>query len=362
MLLDTKNHKPRLLLLPKYGEEAASGRLRCYQYVPYLKQAGFEIKIQPLFDHTYLSRLFSGQRVGFFLTLSLYLKRTITLLTVSRNTRVVLHCDDLPFIPGVLMRYLKMRGVGYIYDYDDAIFHGYDMHRFSIVRHFYKNKIANIIKNAAHVFAGSHYLADYAQRYNRSVSILPTVIDIDRYPCKEHTEKQELAIAWIGSPSTSVYLKALIPVFKTLAVDIAIRVIVIGGSIDDINGVVIEKRPWSEETEVSDLLDCDIGIMPLIDDPWSRGKCAYKLIQYMACALPVIASPVGENKVVVEDGVNGYLAQNDNAWREAILKLASNANLRRDMGKKGRELIISRYTVQSRYQDFVSSISTVPDN
>jgi glycosyltransferase involved in cell wall biosynthesis len=116
------------------------------------------------------------------------------------------------------------------------------------------------------------------------------------------------------------------------------------------NIVGIEAREWNEAREVDDLQSMDVGIMPVPDDPWGRGKCGYKLIQYMACGLPAIASPVGVNKVIIDDGVDGFLAQTEADWTAALETLARDAGLRRQMGSIGRQKIVAHYSLQSQQQ------------
>ncbi|WNP28407.1 glycosyltransferase family 4 protein [Moraxella sp. DOX410] len=145
-------------------------------------------------------------------------------------------------------------------------------------------------------------------------------------------------MSWIGSPSTVKYLETIKEPLQQLAKKIEYKLRVIGAEFN-LPDVQVEGLPWSEATEVENIANADIGIMPLLDSPWERGKCGYKLIQYMACSLPVIASPIGVNNEIVEDGINGYLANNALQWLEQLESLLLDANLRQQMGLKGREKV-----------------------
>jgi glycosyltransferase involved in cell wall biosynthesis len=154
-------------------------------------------------------------------------------------------------------------------------------------------------------------------------------------------------IGWIGSPSTTTYLPLIAPALQQIAQQGSVRFITIGADPIVIDGVDVEQRAWSEQTEVRDLLDCDIGVMPLPDDPWARGKCAFKLIQYMACGLPVIASPIGANRDVVTAEC-GLFADNQGEWVRAISRLRDDVNLRFALGVAGRVRAERLYSLDSQ--------------
>jgi glycosyltransferase involved in cell wall biosynthesis len=175
------------------------------------------------------------------------------------------------------------------------------------------------------------------------VSIVPTVIDIDRYVASPRPQRDTVTVGWIGSPSTGHYLEPVKPVIAELA-GLA-RAVAIGARADQVAGSAFAAVPWTEESEVASLGEIDIGIMPLADTPWERGKCGYKLIQYMGLGLPVVASPVGVNNLLV-DSSNGYLASTQNDWRAALRALATDRQLRLKLGSAGRERVVAEYSLQ----------------
>ena len=255
--------------------------------------------------------------------------------------------EIFPFLPAFIECLLARMGVLYVVDYDDALFHRYDRNKNWLIRVILGRKIDSVMKCASLVIAGNEYLADKARSAKaQNVAIVPTVVDLTRYQENQQLNKSSLVIGWIGSPSTSKYLLSISSVIKSLTKDFNVRFVAVGASEDVISGTDVEVLPWSEETEVQSIQTFDIGIMPLADDPWERGKCGYKLIQYMACGIPVVASPVGVNKQIVKHGVNGFLAQNVTEWEQALQQLLSDENLRSQMGNKGRDLVESRYSLQ----------------
>jgi glycosyltransferase involved in cell wall biosynthesis len=179
------------------------------------------------------------------------------------------------------------------------------------------------------------------------VEILPTAVDVKKYPLvSPRKESPIFTIGWIGSPSTAKYLTAIVPALAKVCEGGRGKVVMIGSGAVELEGVPVEVRPWSEETEVRDLESCDVGIMPLYDGLWEKGKCGLKTIQYMACALPVVVSPVGVNKEIVEDGVTGILASSNEEWARALTTLRDDKALRDRLGLAGRKRAEDRYSVQ----------------
>ena len=196
---------------------------------------------------------------------------------------------------------LRLLRIPYIYDFDDAFFLKYRHKRFRRVSFLLKDKFEPVISRAAAVLAGNHYLADYANQLNPATTCLPTVVDTDRYVRLSGERDDIFTVGWIGSPSTSVYLSALALPLAQLGREGPVRFVVVGGRCEAIDGVEVVNLPWEEATEVSLINTFDVGVMPLFDDEWARGKCALKLIQYMACGVPAVASPVGANLDVINE-------------------------------------------------------------
>jgi glycosyltransferase involved in cell wall biosynthesis len=205
------------------------------------------------------------------------------------------------------------------------------------------------MKNAASVVVGNQYLAEYAlASRSKHVELLPTVVDINSYISKpdSNINSNSVCVGWIGQRSTAKYLLACSSVFQELSQAGGVSFVAVGIEPRDL-GLAMQGISWTEDTEIRSIQSFDIGIMPLPDGDFEKGKCGYKLIQYMACGLPVIASPVGINTTIVEHGVNGFIATSEQDWRDYIKLLVSDPVLRKKMGKMGRLKIENEYSIEN---------------
>jgi glycosyltransferase involved in cell wall biosynthesis len=337
----------RVLMLPRYDAQGASSRLRMLQYMPALADHGVQAEAEPLLDNGYVADLYAG-RVSTWKVVRAYLHRLRVLMTAGRYDVVWVEKELFPWVPAWVERLLLPRGAAVVADYDDAVFHRYDAHPSRLVRWLLGGKIDAVMRRAACVTAGNAYLARRAELAGATdIEILPTVVDLDRYPEAPATRAGgDVVIGWIGSPATAHYLAAIGEALAAVASRHRVRCVAIGARPDQVRGTPFEAWPWDEHTEVAMLRQFDIGIMPLPDAPWERGKCGYKLIQYMACGLPVVASPVGANVEIVENGVNGELAGTSLEWEQALERLVGDAVLRGRMGRAGRRRVEAHYSVQ----------------
>lgn len=337
----------KVLFLTRYGRLGASSRLRTYQFLPFLEQYGIASTVQVLFSDALLAAKYATGHYGVVGSVAAYGARVAQLLLRDRYDLVWIEKEALPWLPTWLERAL-LRGMPYVLDFDDAVFHNYDLHRSALVRRTLGQRLDRLMAHAALVTCGNDYLAQRAQRAGAArVEIVPTVIDLEHYQLFAHTGAAPLVprIVWIGSPSTAKYLRALAAPLAALAERHTFQLRVIGANVV-IPGVDVECLAWTEATEVAAIAACEVGIMPLDDSPWERGKCGYKLIQYMACGLPVVASPVGVNRDIVSTGVNGYLAGSEAEWVDALAGLLDDVQLRQQMGRAGRKIVEQKYSVQ----------------
>jgi glycosyltransferase involved in cell wall biosynthesis len=339
----------RLLMLPRYDALGASSRLRMLQYVPALSAHDIQVDAAPLLDDGYVADLYAGN-ISTWKVLRAYARRVRTLMELARYDVVWLEKELFPWVPAWLETCLLPRNAVVVADYDDAVFHRYDQHRSGLVRWVLGSKIDRVMRRADAVTAGNEYLAGRARGAGaRSVLDLPTIVDLDRYPVPlARAETAEVVIGWVGSPATAHYLHPLTEALAGIASRRAIRCVAIGARPDQLQGTPFEAWPWSESSEVGMLHRFDIGIMPLPDAPWERGKCGFKLIQYMACGLPVVASPVGVNVDLVQAGNNGELATTGAEWEQSLERLVSDPDLRHRMGAAGRQRVEERYSIQAQ--------------
>ena len=334
-------------MLTRYERSGASSRLRLIQYAGPLGLQGISSSLQPFFDDSYLRRLYSG-RSTLAPTSFAYARRVGQLLRAGQVDLIWLEKEALPWLPWGLERALLSRAVPLVVDYDDAVFHRYDLHRSPFVQRLLGRKLDKLMASASLVTAGTSYLADRATAAGaRRVEIVPTVVDVDSYSVRSQDSPRPARIGWIGSPSTwAEYLAPMMPLLLDVMDQEGGRVTAVGAGQSARSHPLFDSLPWSEDTEIAQIQGMDIGIMPLTDTPWARGKCGYKLIQYMACGLPVVASPVGVNAEIVEHGVNGFLARTEDEWRDALVTLLRDPDLRRRMGAEGRRKVETQYSLQ----------------
>ncbi len=338
----------KVLALTKYGRLGASSRMRFLQYLPWLQDAGLEPTISSLLSDELLQARYKHGSYGVLSLVKAYSKRFRVLQQRSVFDVVWIEKEALPWVP-LWMELALLQGTPYVLDYDDAVFHQYDQHSRAWVRRLYGRRLDRLMAGAALVVGGNNYLAQRARDAGaRRVEVVPTVIDLDRY---HYTLERQLMdalprIVWIGSLSTARYLDLLREPLRILAKQQHFVFRVIGGGAVAMPGVQVEVLPWSEDTEAENIRACDVGVMPLINSSWEQGKCGYKLIQYMACGLPVVASNVGVNSEIVQQGNNGYLANTSNEWITALGKLLEDKSLRAQMGEAGRQIVEAKYCIQ----------------
>jgi glycosyltransferase involved in cell wall biosynthesis len=339
----------KLLVLSRYDRLGASSRLRMFQYIPWLESAGFEITVAPFFSDEYVLGLQQSKR-HILEVASAYYSRIKKLLASKEYNLVWIEKEILPWLPAQLELALLGNSVPYVLDYDDAVFHYYDLHRNPIVKSVLGRKHQTLMRGAAFIIAGNKYIADYAQRAGAEcLEVIPTVIDLDRYPAKKQysiiDQSEPPRVGWVGQRSTVSNLLMLKNIFDRFLEEKIAQFAAIGVDAQ-LFGLPMKSIPWSEHTEVADIASFDIGIMPLVDEAFERGKCGYKLIQYMASGLPVVASPVGANCQIVEHGVNGFLAETPEEWEQALGTLLTDADLRQRMGMAGRLKVEQKYCAQ----------------
>jgi glycosyltransferase involved in cell wall biosynthesis len=337
----------RILVLTRYNSLGASSRVRFYQYLPYLESRGVQFLVAPLLSDEYVSSLYTGVRVSALSVVTSYLYRLVSLLNSRSFDLLWIEKQLFPWFPPWFERVLAVLRIPYVVDYDDAVFHRYDLHPHPIIHLLIGKSINTVMRLAAIVVVGNEYLADRARFSGAGrVETLPSVVDIKRYSIREETGAQ-FRVGWIGSPVTAPYLGMIRDALDEASQKVNMRLVLIGaGGQDPLPNMEKELLPWSVDTEVANIRSLDVGIMPLPDSPFERGKCGYKLVQYMASGLPVIASPVGANLRIVEQDKTGFLATGTAAWVQALVLLSRSAGLQGEMGKAGRKKVEQEYCLQ----------------
>ncbi len=346
-----------VLQLSRYDRLGGSSRLRFYDFQPALAERGIRVTAAPFFDDAYLHRLYTGDRGSRVRILHYYRDRFATLLASPRYDLIWLEKEALPWLPASI-ELLLMRKTPFIIDFDDAWFHRYDLHKSRPIRKILAGKFPALVQGAAAVIAGSPYLAEWATAHGaRKVVRIPTTVDLPRYAQKRAFDSA-FTIGWMGSPSTTAYLHGIGGALEALCRQGAsVRLVGSGPVALPAPTTII---PWTEATETDELATFDVGIMPLKPDAWSEGKCAYKLIQYMAAGLPVVASPVGMNREVVQHGVNGFLADSEQEWIAALETMRTDPGLRHSMGMAGRRIVEERYSLSGNADLLAQTLREAP--
>ena len=332
-----------ILILSKYNRDGASSRYRLYNYIPYFDKNNIKYCFKPLLDDKYILKLYE-KKMTLVRLLRIYsiLKRIFYLEFKSSNYDLIIIEKELfPNIPFIIEK-LLLKNRMFVLDFDDYIATSYKT--IFLKRIFLENKIDKLAKIAKFVTVGNHWYFNEIKSNN--LIYLPTVINLENYPhVKRNFQTNVVTIVWIGSPTTGKYLQAIVPVLQKLAKKYSIMLKIIGADfkIDYVDCKIID---WDEQTEISELLLSDIGIMPLADTIWEKGKCGFKLVQYMACGLPVVASIAPANEEIVDDGVNGFLARSEDEWYFALEKLILNDEIRQKFGIAGRKKIEQNYSYQ----------------
>jgi glycosyltransferase involved in cell wall biosynthesis len=289
---------------------------RIQQYFPFFEAAGFNVEL-------------ITSRMNF-----------LQIIDRIRGTDV-LYIQRLLFNP-LKLSLIKAAARRIVYDFDDAVMYGSRGESATRAR-----KFKNMVKHADAVFCGNHFLLQEAKRHRDDcIFCVPTVVDPDHYPVKVHIAKKPITVGWIGSRSTLKYLIDLeeLVLGAPDEKNVIFKIVADKTLSTDARNVVFEK--WTADNEKSLLLSFDIGVMPLRDDVWSRGKCGLKLIQYMACGLPSITHPLGAAKEIMTDGVNGMLKSDMDDWRGAIEDLSRDVIIRTRMGRAARDVVEERYSLK----------------
>lgn len=317
------------------------------QWAPRLAAAGIDVDFAPFENprlHEVLYRAgHVAEKVG---AIARAFGRRVRLLATPRGFDVVYLFREAALLgPALVERWIGRSGIPLVFDFDDAIFESYvspSNGYLSLLK--CPGKTATICRLASHVMAGNPYLADYARRFNSQVTVVPTTIDTDRYRPRPPMSKQPPVIGWSGSYSTVQHLRTIDRALQRLAATHTFKLRVIGAPRYDLDGVQVDAVGWSAATEVDDLQPIDIGIMPLPDDRWSRGKCGLKALQYMALGIPTICSPVGVNSDIITHGRNGLLASSEDEWVNGLAALLESASMRASLGDAGRATVEQRYS------------------
>ncbi len=324
-----------------------SSRYRVFQFLPHLDVEGIACTVDPLFGETYFkivtvqpSALRTWLKIPY--VVARFIKRLWTLLFLGDRDLIVIEGQLFPYMPPLAERLLRWGRYRVVIEMDDAIY----------LTRGHGKKMSQLLSMTTGAIVGNKQLASYAQQFSPRVYVVPTVVDTDRFipggqrsaVSADHAS-ETITIVWMGLAYNLKYLNVLAPALRALQSRFQMTLRVVCSEPPELSGVNIEFRPWDMQREVSDLQDASIGVMPLEDTEWARGKCGLKLLQYMAVGIPAVASPVGVNGEIITNGDNGFLASTEQEWYDSLERLCRLPQLRRQIGQAGRRTVEARYSL-----------------
>jgi glycosyltransferase involved in cell wall biosynthesis len=347
-----------LFLVPYPQGKSPSQRFRFEQYFGALASAGHQYKVKSFLSEKGWDRIYTSGWFGKAVaTTAGFARRIAHVLSATSYDVVFIHREAAPLGPPVFEWMIaKVLGKKIIYDFDDAIWMTDNTNESSLVKIIrWRRKVGYICKISFTISCGNEYLCAYARKFNTSVVHIPTTIDTSYHVQRRAQQPQPVVVGWTGSHTTLKYLDGLVPALQSLEdrfPEITFLVIANKKPALPLRNVRFVK--WSTDTEIDDLSGIDIGVMPLPDDEWSKGKCGFKILQYMAMGIPALASPVGVNTTIIKDGVNGFICRTSDEWVQKISLLIKGDSLRRTIGEAGRQTVENNYSVNSNSSSFLS--------
>jgi glycosyltransferase involved in cell wall biosynthesis len=323
----------KITYFSKYSNLGPSSRYRVFQFADSLRAAGIDFRISELFDDRYFDILRMHEPLRVFKKMSYTLARFHARKLVARkddSDLCVIEQQLFPYLPFAFeQKYLPRK---YLFEFDDAIY----------LTH--PKKLPKIIQRARGVIAGNQTLAEYARQFNENVHRVPTVLNTDLFKPVPKKPKDRVIVGWSGLEYNFPYLQLLSPVLEKLVQKFPVEVLILSGSSPRGFTFPFRFEKWDPAREVEQLNRFDIGLMPLKMDEWSKGKCGFKLLQYMSLEIPSVATSIGVNREIVQQGTNAFLAEDLRDWESVLSVLISDSNLRESVGKAGRSTVLENYS------------------
>ncbi len=340
------NNKIYIPCLLPYPEDTVPGqRFRWEQWESLLKKKNIFLN-KIYFSDNFFINLKNNKNI-FILIYYFY-------LYIKFSALIILNCNKSTFVifrnctiggPPIIEIFLKLIGKKLIFDFDDAIQYGSENNNNWFFSNFIRCdwKIKIIIKISNLVIAGNENLKKFAYRFNKNVKVIPTTIDINKYKFKKKNISKNLTIGWSGSLSTSKYIENFLPILFKIQKKKKFKILIIGSKLN-IKNKDINCLEWSSKNELKYLNQIDVGLMPLPNNLWTRGKCGLKILQYLSFGIPSLVSNVGMNSEIIENGKNGYLIDNKNQWEIYLKKFLNNPKLITKMGSYGRKVVKKNFS------------------
>lgn len=349
----------KALFLVLHRKDRSPGqRYRHEQYLKYLIENGVDCTINPLLRTSKEDIIFYGNQTlpKIWIGIKALVRRFFSVFSAGKYDVVYIYRDAF-FFGTFFERWLKWKKVKIIYDFDDAIWLMDENPNQGIFNKL-KNpeKTGKICSIANRVIVGNEYLKGYASQFNSDIQIIPSTINLEKYQAEKKPSKN-ICIGWTGSFSTIKHFETVLPALEKIneVYEQKVYFKVIGDPTYEFQPLGIKGIKWNSETEAEDLAELDIGLMPLPDNEWTKGKCAMKGLQYMALEIPTIMSPVGVNSDIIQDGENGFLASSTDEWIEKLSLLIEDADLRKRIGKAGKKTVEKDFSVEANKDKWLNA-------
>lgn len=351
-----KGRRTKILFIPSGGKLAPATRYRIYQILPFLKKEGIDYKIYSILSERMTARTISSstfnrlQKIAYYIhvTAEKFIRAWVAIILAARFDLVFLQRTTFPF---GMERLLRAVNSNIIFDIDDSVYTP-DKEEHGLIgwfkRYTKKKEVISILRVSRCAIAENNHIKNFIQDYCKKVYLITGPIDSVKNFAKENkSDSEEITIGWIGSPSTTPYLRTIDKALRELAKRHKIKLRLIGASAYSVEGVKVESIRWREDTEVPELHKFDIGVMSMPDNEWTRGKVGCKMLQYMANAIPAVVSFTPTTAEIIEDGVNGFLANSEEEWINKLSLLIENPGLMEKIGRAGRETVEQRFAVKA---------------
>lgn len=360
----------KILFFVAHPELDAGARYRVYQFRTHFEAAGYECVVAPFSS----AELFAVLRKDGHVAAKVWgmlvgtLRRAAQILSSGGYDAVVINREVFPFFAPLWEKAVLKRNCNVIFNFDDAIYAGHpDTSSFRhpmLYRLKYGTGVDEVMRRCTRVIAGNRILAEYARKLNPEVCVIPTVVDCDYYRYRDPRSRtgNPVTIGWMGSASTAPYLtiveEALKRVDATFPGQVQFRFF--GAPDYELEVADNESLPFRLSSEITDLQSLDVGIMPMPDTEWTRGKCAFKAVQYMACGAATVASPVGITGDLIQHGENGFLANSSDQWFDLLARLVTERSLRVELARRARKTVETGYSLQTWGPVFVRAVAGAP--
>lgn len=349
-----------LILAPYPPHKAPSQRFRFEHYLSALKTAGIDYDYRPFLNEATWDILYQpghkAAKIGGIL--KSFLRRWGLMFGLRKYDAVFIHREAAPLGPPLFEWIIaKLWRKPMVYDFDDAIWLANTSAQNRIAAGLkWHGKVKRICRWAHTVTVGNAFLGDYARQFSSQVKEIPTVVDTVQQHRPPEQPQQELSVGWTGSHSTMRYLDDFYPLIEELNRETPFTFYVISNKAPKQAPDNVQFIHWTKETEIADLQRFQIGVMPLANDEWAKGKCGFKAIQYMALGMPALVAPVGVNTQIVRHGIDGFHCNSDAEWKKALRQLLQDAQLRQNMGKNARQRIVEQYSVEATQLSFIQAL------